>query len=245
MGAEGVLSLINLWIWAAKNKPSGQLSNLDSEDIEIASKWGGEFGTFYKTLIDLSLLDKDDHDMCSVHNWAKHNAYACHADARSAKAKKAAETRWKNNDAKGCSEHIEALPVARESIAPSPSPSPSPDPLPDTSDSTESEDGVKAPSCPHIDIIELHNELLPELKGVMQSLWNGARKTNLTNRWKESPKHQALEFWQWFFRVVRKNPHWMGENSRGWKADFGWLLKRENFNKVIEFGIDQQKRTNR
>ncbi len=34
---------------------------------------------------------------------------------------------------------------------------------------------------------------------------------------------------------VPNNPHWLGQNNRGWRADFDWVFKPANFAKVLEF----------
>ena len=39
---EGVVALMRLWLWAAQNRPSGILSGMDEEDIEIAARWKGD-----------------------------------------------------------------------------------------------------------------------------------------------------------------------------------------------------------
>ncbi|MCG8092871.1 MAG: helix-turn-helix domain-containing protein [Candidatus Thiodiazotropha endolucinida] len=97
------------------------------------------------------------------------------------------------------------------------------------------------PPCPHSEIIQIYHESLPELPRVAQSRWHGSvRAKNLETRWKEDSRHQQIEFWEWFFQTVKTNPHWMGEN--GWKANLGWLLKRENFDKVIDRGVNAQGR---
>lgn len=64
--------------------------------------------------------------------------------------------------------------------------------------------------------------------------WDGARADALRSRWRESPKHQRLEFWERFFNELRNHRFYMGENDRAWKADLGWIVKRSNFDKLIE-----------
>lgn len=91
------------------------------------------------------------------------------------------------------------------------------------------------PPCPHRAIIELYLDMLPELRGVVASRWGESKDAKaLATRWREDKRHQSLDFWRRFFGTVRTNPHWMGSNDRGWAADLRWLVKRENFDKVID-----------
>lgn len=93
----------------------------------------------------------------------------------------------------------------------------------------------RAPSCPHHDIIRLYHQLLPELPGIIVSRWFGSEgESHLRTRWREDPRHQSLAFWERFFQTIRTNPHWMGDNERGWRADLRWVLKRANFDKVLQ-----------
>jgi hypothetical protein len=97
--------------------------------------------------------------------------------------------------------------------------------------------------CPHLDIIDLYHDTLPELPGVVRSRWSGSADAEaLRQRWRESPRHQSLDFWQRFFLAVRENPHWMGENDRHWQANLRWLVKRANFDKVIERMVTARRR---
>lgn len=117
----------------------------------------------------------------------------------------------------------------------------------DTESETESETnvsvvGAKALDCPHQEIIALYNRILPELEQVLPSRWAGARAKHLQARWRESPKHQRLEFWERFFAALRELPFYLGENNREWRANLGWIVKRENFDKLIEKLTDNARR---
>ena len=89
-------------------------------------------------------------------------------------------------------------------------------------------------NCPHGQILELYNRILPECTSVITNLWNGQRKKDLQTRWKENEAHQKIEFWEWYFSSLRNLPFYLGTNDRGWKADLGWLVKQSNFNKTVE-----------
>src|SRR5690606_37313514 len=93
----------------------------------------------------------------------------------------------------------------------------------------------KIQNVPHLEIIALYHELLPMLPRVVILTWQGSsRERDLASRWKQHPVHQSLEFWRGFFRGVSRSAWHVGENERGWKADLGWLVKRANFDKIIQ-----------
>ena len=88
--------------------------------------------------------------------------------------------------------------------------------------------------CPHDKIIDLYHEILPELPQVKKGLWSGSkRETNLRARWRQSETHQRLEFWERFFKAIKRDDWYMGRTG-DWKADLGWFLQRTNFEKAIE-----------
>lgn len=92
----------------------------------------------------------------------------------------------------------------------------------------------KIPPCPHSEIINLYHNVLPELPKVLESRWSGsAREKDLRARWKEDGRHQDLNFWNALFNSVRSSQFHMGANDRGWQADLGWILKRANFDKML------------
>ena len=73
---------MRLWLWAAQNRPSGVLSGMDEEDIEIAARWNGEVRAFNGVVRRLKLLDAVG-DMFQIHDWQEHNTWQSEAENRS------------------------------------------------------------------------------------------------------------------------------------------------------------------
>lgn len=82
IGADGVLSLVQLWTYAAKLRPDGDLDGMSEEDIELAADWSGEDGDFVKALVDVGFLDVED-GRYFLHDWLENNPWAGGSDARS------------------------------------------------------------------------------------------------------------------------------------------------------------------
>ncbi|MCP3927279.1 MAG: hypothetical protein GY714_32370 [Desulfobacterales bacterium] len=87
LGAEGVLSLFELWMSVATNKPSGVLTGYDAFDIEIDAEWNGEEGLFVETLLDCQFLDVDENGVYSLHNWDIRQPWVYQSPDRSDKAR--------------------------------------------------------------------------------------------------------------------------------------------------------------
>lgn len=96
--------------------------------------------------------------------------------------------------------------------------------------------------CPHQEIIDAYAELLPDLP--QPRIWDGTRQKNLANRWKwvladlkkkDKPqtKAEALDFFRRMFAYISESNLLMGR-SGAWSADLGWIVKAENFAKIIE-----------
>lgn len=82
LGLEGVVALMRLWLWAAQNRPSGVLSGMDEDDIEIAARWNGVQGAFNAAVATLKLLDCFE-GMYHIHDWQEHNTWQSDAENRS------------------------------------------------------------------------------------------------------------------------------------------------------------------
>lgn len=85
LGLEGVRSLQILWLWAAINRPDGNLSGMDWEDIELAADWQGEEQAFFDFCLGIWIDDAQQGYV--LHDWKDHNSWASEADERSDKAR--------------------------------------------------------------------------------------------------------------------------------------------------------------
>lgn len=81
LGLEGIRSLQILWAWAAVNRPDGNLSGMDWEDIELAADWQGEEQKFFDTCLGMWIDETSDG--YALHDWQEHNPWASEADTRS------------------------------------------------------------------------------------------------------------------------------------------------------------------
>ena len=108
------------------------------------------------------------------------------------------------------------------------------------------------PKAPVTDIYDAYNEVLGE-KLPKALILTDARKRDIAARWNEllNTEHKGklrysgiedgLHWWKRLFAKVTLNPHWMGENDRGWRADLDWIINKKNFIKVLEYVPNNKK----
>jgi hypothetical protein len=94
------------------------------------------------------------------------------------------------------------------------------------------------PAIPKFDqtVIDLWHEFLPELPEVRA--WSSTEQKNLRARRREYPKCDDPDWWRRCFRFVRKSAFLMGEveppeGRRPFRLTLRWLVKPENFAKVV------------
>lgn len=99
------------------------------------------------------------------------------------------------------------------------------------------------PTCPHKEIISIYGEVLPEL--AQPRVWEGARQSNLAARWKwvladlkkkgkPFDRDAGLSFFRRMFEYIHGIDFLMGRTSSWGGCDLGWIVKAENFAKIIE-----------
>jgi len=92
------------------------------------------------------------------------------------------------------------------------------------------------PNCPHKEIISAYNEILgPYMPTVKEHLWNGTRARNLQARWRERAKRQSVEWWRELFMHIRDDmPFLLTPWKGGGRCNLGWIVKPDNFAKILE-----------
>ncbi|MDQ7836020.1 MAG: hypothetical protein RDU24_11615 [Humidesulfovibrio sp.] len=80
------------------------------------------------------------------------------------------------------------------------------------------------------EIVARYREVLPELPEPREDAEKLGK--DIAARWKSKPERQSLEWWGWFFALVREHPYLMGEVEQ-WRAGLAWLVCRANMDKVL------------
>lgn len=101
---------------------------------------------------------------------------------------------------------------------------------------------MPAPSgtaCPHMEIVDLYNEILPMGVIVQKKLWKGTRQKHLQARWREDKDRQSLDWWRKFFDHCAESKWLTGQvppqpGRTQFQVDLGWILNAENFRKILE-----------
>lgn len=103
------------------------------------------------------------------------------------------------------------------------------------------------PACPHLELLDIFAEQLPEMPQPKPELWEGQRSKNLSARWKwcltakkrsgaryATTKAEALDFFRRYFGYVGKSDFLTGRDGRWAGCDLAWLVKADNFAKVLQ-----------
>ena len=78
-------------------------------------------------------------------------------------------------------------------------------------------------NCPYNEILKLYNRIMYNFPSVRKLTVK--RKSAMRLRWKEDLP--TLEDWESYFRDASKKRFLMGENERGWRADFDFFLRED------------------
>jgi hypothetical protein len=229
LGAQGVLSLIDLWLNTAQNRPKGILTGMDEADIALDAQWSGDAGEFCRTLCDVGFLERAENGTYSIHDWRDHQRYAYFAEEGSQRAREAVEVRWSKRDAeklqKACGVNTERIQTVYGENTKGNTPSPSPSPK-------KTSLSPSRLTCPQTEIVDLYHKTLPELPVVKH--WTEERRKNLQARWIEEVKRQSLDWWKNYFEYIRESPFLMGNGNKKWTPNLEWFVKKTNLVNVIE-----------
>ncbi|WP_053842940.1 hypothetical protein [Paracidovorax avenae] len=114
----------------------------------------------------------------------------------------------------------------------------------------------EVPPCPYDVLLRQYHELCPTMTGVRADLFKtGKRADAMLARWRwvmtakavvgdkagqrmATTREEGVEWFRRFFAYAAESAFLRGERpgatGRRWVADLGWLMKLENFEKVLE-----------
>lgn len=177
--------IITLWLWAAENRPGGDLSGLEEEDIAIACGFDGDPKALIEALASVKFIEEIN-GAYVLHDWKKHNAFCAYAELRKEKAILAAKARW-DRRLNICSNDAKSMRVASAEHnqkmlqAPAPSPSPSPSPTRKEKKKRKVEVAFDLSSLPVPDWVDLHSweDFIQHRKDIKKPLSELAAKKSL------------------------------------------------------------------
>lgn len=223
LGAEGILSLIDLWCWARVNRPTGILNGMSPEDIEVAAEWTGAAGELFETLKQVALLDVEDLGTISIHGWADHQPWSMESEKRVKKARRAAEGRWKaqrcSDDAQAsieqCSDDAQASPsIAKPMLKHQSSNAPDltetetltgPDSDRDQTETSPDQDTQETRIKPAVVVPVVEIVSLAQSKNIPVKLIRDGTAPHptvveaVTRTWKAKAEHRSLDWWRDLF----------------------------------------------
>ena len=85
-------------------------------------------------------------------------------------------------------------------------------------------------------IAELYAQSLPCLSQLRDGIPKSQRR-NTAARWRD---HPDISEWERVFDLVRSSPFLTGNNERGWRATYCWIVKAANWDKISNGDYDMQ-----
>lgn len=126
-----------------------------------------------------------------------------------------------------------------------PDPDPDSDPTPDTdipdrspTEPLSSPKRRRPADVPFAAILDAYNEHLGPKGNPQPTTITDKMRASVSARWTDKVqvgeyRSDSLPFWGQYFEYAAKCPHLTGDNNRGWRASFRWLVDKSGFERVI------------
>ncbi|WP_319780029.1 hypothetical protein [Maridesulfovibrio sp.] len=249
-GPEGVLGVILLWCYCAKHYPSDSGAfpvNFNGEDLLYACKVDLSRTDYVEMLLQFEII-REEEGRFHICDWDEMQPWAAEARKRSDAGKIAAAARWKNKkkqddkpkkkekkkgsengDASGMPSHNERKPKENRNADLGNAPTPTPTPI------------VNTPYSPPEgeEVVEAFCEILPDLPKP-EVLTDPLRRKIRKCKCEGGPPEKGVEWWRWYFSLVKEYPRLLGEGESGWKASIPWLVEPGNMAKVLGGGFQSR-----
>lgn len=243
-----------LWAYTGKHSAQGNVGKWPDGAIARSCEWMGSPEVFVAALVDSKFLDRDPSHRLTVHDWSDHAPGWVRA-----KLKKVGL------------DFISSEPSSDDSSEGSSDPPSDGTELDLRDDSSPPENGQKSTSEPsilakrsvakrsvvkrssdtceipafHREVIDAYRRILPGMPTV--KAWTdkrqGALNARIAERVKDGKPANTVDYWASFFEHVAQSDFLCGRKG-DFRCDLEWLLRPENFLKVIEGRYNNTNRAN-
>lgn len=233
-------AVVVFWGWADKHTEDGFLKKVTARTVDRLVDTEG----FCEAMAAVGWLTVEA-DGLRIPQFDRHNSES----AKARGLRNARQARWRQNKEEA-SPSTEASTQASQQRLPEKireEITPYPNGYGESPASPVVEKKDKFPACPASELVEIYHDCLPTLPRV--EVLTDQRKGHARARWLEScqrlkaeggphDRHAVLGYWRRFFEYVSQSKFLTGQtsgkNGRPFVADFGWLVKPENYVKVVE-----------
>lgn len=222
--------LFRVWLWFDQHTENGNAPNVTCSLLDRSVGVKG----FCEAMIKAGWMHRDD-DHVSLPNFERHNGKT--AKNRALTAKRVSRHKRKSNDPGNGEVTRDALPREEKRREEK------------NEEETNGDDGSsrsnRLPDCPHMEILDLWAEIMPDKRQPSRNLWPGSkRERNLAARWKAGFKikhdvtgeplyhdrESGLDWWRRFFSYLRKSG-WLMEQHF---VDLEWITTKRWFDNILE-----------
>ena len=202
-----------IWAYCAENQPDGDLSGYQADELAMLVAYKGDASSMLVALKDCGFMDLDG----MIHDWIEHNGYH---EKYSTRAKTAAAARWSKEK--------------------------SPAPLKKVQGKEERGDKHCLEHACSMLVASNHPAPLPisqvfdewnKLDVVPKCLLVSDKRRRLLEIRLREPFFAAN--WKPAMDKIKTSKFCQGDNDRGWKASFDWLLQPDTCAKLMEGKYDR------
>lgn len=235
--------MVTLWLWSLDNAPNGSLDDIPPRTLARILQWDGDCEELMNAMRGAGFIDSDE-----IHDWQEYTGRLL--DQRAAAKERMRKRRASIPQSDKQSEHV--VDTLREPFANVTRTEPeqcahvlSKTTVQNTTQNNstkeysptpqEGEAPEKSPEVPFEKIMQLFNEICESFPTVMKI--EGQRRKAVAARWKT---YKDLQTFETLFKTAETSSFLKGENDRNWCASFDWMMKANNFVKILEGTYDDK-----
>lgn len=238
--------LHGLWYWCMDYAPDGVISDFDAEDVALAAMWEGEPQDFISALIKTRFVD-DENGVLRIHNWSEYTGKLLEKQAKDRERKRTASgtstetrrnsTETRRNSTEDLGNITNITNITDNDITDTTSTPASGDAQARAEERPASGAAAVAEqreTVPYKKILEFFNTTCTRLSAIKSI--EGQRQKSVSARFKT----HGLDAIITVFKKTNASDFLCGGGSKNFIATFDWIMKPDNFLKILEGNYDNR-----